>query len=83
MKILDRHAVIALGSDFYQLMDFMEADEVYVETSHVHFKGEPRVTLNGVKGNTVSVISKEHGEVEIYSPAYNNFLPHNLVAVHF
>jgi hypothetical protein len=83
MKILDRHKIIALGSDLFQLMDFMEADEIYVETSHVHFKGEPRVTLDPVNGNTVSVISKWYGEVEIYSPKNNNFLPHNLVAIHF
>jgi uncharacterized protein (DUF2345 family) len=82
MTILNRNQIIALGQSTTDLFDFMEADKVYVETSHIHFTGEPRVTLNP-KGNTISVISEEHGEVEIFSPAYNNFLPHNLIAIHY
>lgn len=80
--ILNRNQIIELGQSTEALFDFMNADKVYVETSHTHFTGEPRVTLNP-EGNTVSVISEEHGQVDIFSPTYNNFLPHNLIAIHF
>jgi hypothetical protein len=82
MTTLNRDQIISVGKSLPAIFEFMEADEIYVETSHVHFKGEPRVTLDP-KGNTLSVISPEHGAVEIFSPSYNNYLPHNLIAIHF
>jgi hypothetical protein len=82
MTILNRNQIIELGQSTLDLFDFMEADKVYVETSHLHFTGEPQVTLDP-KGNTLSVISKEHGKVDIFSPTYNNYLPHNLIAIHY
>lgn len=82
MTILTRPDIVKLGQSTPDIFDFMNADEIYVETSHIHFKGEPRATLSD-KGNTLSVISAEHGEVEIFSPSYNNYLPHNLIAIHF
>lgn len=82
MTILNREQIISVGKSLPAIFEFMNADEVYVETSHIHFKGEPRATLDTVKGNTLSVISPEHGEVVIFSHTYNNYLPHNLVAVH-
>jgi len=82
MTILTRPEIISLGQSTSDIFDFMAADEIYVETSHLHFKGEPRATLSPA-GNTLSVISAVHGEVTIFDPAYNNYLPHNLVAIHF
>lgn len=83
MTILNREQIISVGKSLPAIFEFMDADEIYVETSHTHFKGEPRAILDPVKGNTLSVISKDHGEVEIFSPSYNNYLPHNLIAIHF
>lgn len=80
-KILNRDQIIALGHSTEEIFDFMQADQIYVETSHKHFSGEPRATLDP-KGNTLSVITEEFGAVEIFSPSYNNYLPHNLVAIH-
>lgn len=82
MTILNRDQIIALGHDFPQIMDFMDADKVTVELSHKHLTGEPRAHLDPVNGNTLTVVTK-HGEVEIFSHKYNNFLPHNLIAIHF
>lgn len=78
--ILERNEVIALGHDTAKLFDFMDADKVTLMLSHQHISGEPRVTLNPA-GNTLSIITKEFGEVEFFSPTFNNFLPHNLVAI--
>lgn len=82
MKILDRPAIVALGTSTADIFDFMNADEIYVETAHVHFKGEPRATLSPT-GNILTVITEEYGEFPIFSGDFNNYLPHNLVAIHF
>lgn len=78
--ILEREEIISLGHDTAKLFDLMDADKVTLMMAHQHISGEPRVTLSPT-GNTLSVITKQYGEVEFFSPTYNNFLPHNLVAI--
>lgn len=83
MTILTRDQIISVGHSMPAIMEYMEADEITVELSHSHIKGEPRAHLDPVNGNTLTIVNPHHGEVEIFSHKYNNFLPHNLVAIHF
>jgi hypothetical protein len=82
MIILNREQIISVGHSLPAIFEFMEADSVTVELSHKHITGEPRAHLDPNNGHTLTVVT-QHGEVEIFSHKYNNFLPHNLVAIQF
>jgi hypothetical protein len=83
MTTLNRDQIISVGHSLPAIMEYMEAAEVTVTLTHTTLKGEPRAHLDPTNGNTLTIVDKRHGEVELFSHKYNNFLPHNLVNIRF
>lgn len=83
MLTLNRDQIISVGHSLPAIMEYMEADEITVTLTHITLKGEPRAHLDPKNGNTLTIVDKRHGEVELFSHKYSNFLPHNLVSIRF
>lgn len=82
MKQLNKAQLVELGKNGgVQLFDLMESCEVTLHLSHNIIKGDAQITLDHIKGNTITIITKEFGPLEIFSHTYNNYTPHNFVAL--
>lgn len=81
MLLANVPAIVKAFSDKETAFDIATTyDKASVSMAHTQFEADIRLTF-APEGVTVTAYSADHAPFELFSPTYNNFVPHNLVAL--